>query len=439
MGQEIATSHFTPQDLACFEAALRCEMELLTQWFQKGSLAPGPKTAGCELECWLVDPSFRPLPSNEEFLARVADPLVGPELARFNVELNTSPLALTGSVLRRMAQELTQTWQHCTQTAQAMDADLMMIGILPTVRQEELSVANMSAMTRYRALNEQVFRLRQERPLRIDIRGREQLACLHHDIMIEAAATSFQVHLQVGPEEAVRYYNAAQILSAPMVALSANSPYLFGKDLWDETRIPLFEQAVAGGDPEPGLNRVTFGSGYITHSLLACFQENSDRYPILLPIPQADRTEAMAHVRLHNGTIWRWNRPLVGFNTDGTPHLRIEHRVIPAGPTIADMVANAAFFYGLVHTLATQPIPPEQLLSFGAARDNFYRACQTGLATRLTWFGDIQVPVQGLITETLLPLAHRGLAQLAIDPEDRAYYLGIIEERVQKLCNGATW
>jgi len=439
MGQEIASSHFSSQDRVIFDQALHREMELLTRWFADGHFATGPKTAGCELECWLVDRDYLPAPINAKLIAEVADPLVGPELARFNVELNTYPQALTGSVLREMAQDLPRTEQRCVAVAQTMDADLVMIGILPTVRPEDLTLANMSAMTRYQALNEQVFHLRQDRPLRLDIRGHQHLTSLHHDIMIEAAATSFQIHLQVGLAESVRYYNAAQILSGPMVALSANAPYLFGCDLWDETRIPLFEQAVAGGDPELSLNRVTFGTDYVGTSLLECFEENVTQFPVLLPIPLGDQVANMPHVRLQNGTIWRWNRPLIGFDDQGVPHLRIEHRVVPAGPTVADMVANAALFYGAVHMLATQPIPPEQLLSFPAARDNFYRACKAGLDASLTWFGTAQMPVQALLAETLLPLAQRGLAQLEIDQADREYYLGIIEERVRSGQNGAAW
>jgi len=241
----------------------------------------------------------------------------------------------------------------------------------------------------------------------------------------------------------VRAYNAAIIASAPLVAVTANSPYLFGHDLWDETRVPLFEQSVsvgglAGASHGP-LRRVTFGSGYARDSLMECFTENAQHYPVMLPMHYRDGLEQMAHVRLHNGTIWRWNRPLIGFDYDGMPHLRIEHRVIPAGPTIVDMIANAAFYNGLMQTLMTQAIPPELQLPFAVARDNFYAAAQRGLDAHVRWFGEARGTLLALVSGQLLPMARQGLQQLEIDPADIDRYLGIIEARVNSGQTGAAW
>jgi hypothetical protein len=243
--------------------------------------------------------------------------------------------------------------------------------------------------------------------------------------------------------QAVRYYNAAQIVSAPMVAASVNSPYLFGKDLWDETRIPLFEQSVevggfAGASRGP-VRRVSFGTGYAKESLYECFVENQEHFPVLLPIAFEAPDAQMRHLRLHNGTIWRWNRPLIGFDEDGTPHLRVEHRVLPAGPTVTDSIANAAFFYGLVHALATRDVAPEFELPFATARDNFYAAARDGLDAQLTWLDGRKRPVSSLLLDQLIPLARYGLGLLEIDAADRDLYLGIVKARLRNGCTGASW
>ncbi|MHB1240189.1 MAG: glutamate--cysteine ligase [Gammaproteobacteria bacterium] len=443
MGQEIETSRFEERDFVDFRERLRVETAILAQWFRAGRFVADTGVGGYELEAWLVDPQLRPAPVNAEFIQRLGDPRVVPELARFNVEINGTPQALRGATLGAMHRELDAIWARCSQAAAGLGAQVLMTGILPTVEEAELSLANMSPMVRYRALNDQVLRLRDGRPLRLDIQGREHLRTEHHDLMLEAAATSFQIHLQVAEPRAVRFYNAALIISAPMVAATANSPYLFGCDLWDETRVPLFEQSVEVGGYDGAacgpMRRVTFGSGYGRDSLLEWFLENQDHYPVLLPMSFSDPPEALSHLRLHNGTIWRWNRPLIGFESPGRPHLRLEHRVVPGGPTVVDTVANAALFFGLAQALATRLAPPEGQLAFAAARDNFYNAARSGLRASVDWVGGRRVPVQTLLLEELLPAAHQGLRQLEMDATDIDYYLGIMEARVRTGRNGAAW
>ncbi|MCW8827868.1 MAG: glutamate-cysteine ligase family protein [Gammaproteobacteria bacterium] len=443
MGQEIIASRFRKQDFTRFARALAQETALLQQWHEQGRLSGRRGIGGFELEAWLVDAEGNPAPINEEYLALLGDSaLYSPELSRFNVELNSSPLALEGDALARMQRELETNWQRCRAVAQQLDADLVMIGILPTVRDTMLSLQNMSQMERYRALNEQVLRLRQGRPLELNIVGEQHLEALHGDVMLEAATTSFQLHLQVEPEKAVRYYNAMQILSAPMVAISANSPLLFGKRLWQETRIPLFEQAVAIGGIAGGafgpLRRVSFGSGYARYSLMEVFEENAEHFPLLLPVELGDEPAQLSHLRLHNGTIWRWNRPLIGFDEDGTAHLRIEHRVIPAGPTIIDAIANAALFYGLVEALAGQSTPAEQQLEFFQARDNFYAAARYGLNAQVTWLDGRRGRMAELL-QRLLPLARQGLVQLGCEPRLSEYYLSVIAQRLHSGQTGSAW
>ncbi|HHH44908.1 MAG TPA: glutamate--cysteine ligase [Gammaproteobacteria bacterium] len=443
MGDEIAHSDFQAEDFATFDRHLQQETRLLGQWFEERAFSSRVPVCGLELEAWLIDAQARPAPVNRQFLARMDDPLVVPELARFNVELNVDPEELHGKALSLLHRGLQQTWDRCVTAAAGLDSRLVMAGILPSVLQQDLTLANMSELKRYRALNEQVLRLREGEPLMLDIHGRQHLNVLHHDVMLESATTSLQLHLKVAVPDAVRYYNAAQIVSAPLLAAATNSPYLFGKDLWEETRIPLFEQSVevggfAGASRGP-VRRVSFGTGYAKESLFECFVENQQHFPVLLPIHFDEPVREMRHLRLHNGTIWRWNRPLIGYDRDGTPHLRIEQRVLPAGPTVTDSIASAALFYGLVHALALHDVAPELRLPFATARDNFYAVARDGLDAQITWLDGRKRSVQTLLLDQLIPLARYGLGMLEIDERDRDRYLGIVRDRVRNACTGASW
>lgn len=449
MGQEIESSRFKHKDFQRFDARLRDETRLLGEWFAQDRFCNGDKVGGFELEVWLVDDAGQPKAVNDRYLELTEAhhlPVV-PELARFNVELNSTPRRLHGDVLSRMRKELDNTWRECSALARQIDTSLLMIGILPTVRDSQLTLANMSDVKRFRALNEQVLRLRGGRPLTIDIQGRESLKLSHGDVMFESAATSFQLHLQVGLARAARYYNAAHILAAPMVAATANSPFLFGRNLWDETRIPLFEQAVALEDVYGGeqcglagrVGRVTFGAAYVQSSVYESFLRNLDCYPVLLPAFIDEPLETLPHLRLHNGTIWRWNRPLIGFDAAGEPHLRLEHRVVPAGPTVIDAIANAALFFGAVEAMANAAIPPEARLDFERARTNFYAAAKDGLRAEVVWLDGKRVPLLQLLRRVVLPMARRGLDSLDLDQTDIDLYLGIIEGRLKNQCNGAVW
>ena len=438
MGQEIAGTHFTHQDFVEFAARLREETALLEDWLDCDRFETSEPTAGFELEACLVDPQMEPAPRVESLLAVLNDPLVVAELATFNAEINGSPMPLTGDCLSRLATELSETLQRCDRVAQTLGTRLLAIGILPTVRPQHLGLCAMTPRRRYRALNEQIFALRHDRPLRLEIAGRDRLALEWHDVMLEAAATSFQIHLKVTPGEAARVYNASKLISGPMVAITANSPYLFGHDLWDETRIPLFEQAVSPGGPILQ-ERVSFGFRYAERSIMETFRANLDRYPVLLPHLMAEEPQALAHLRLHNGTIWRWNRPLIGFDAARRAHLRIEHRVVPAGPTVSDMIANAALYLGAVRDLADQPEPPESRIPFLHTRAAFYACAREGLDAEIQWLDGAILPVTGILREDLLPRARRGLQAAGIDPPEIAHWLGIIERRLDTGRTGARW
>jgi hypothetical protein len=434
MGEEIKGLRFRKADFERFETCLRDETALLQSWFDEDRFSSNRWMAGFELEAWLTDEHFLPLPLNGPFLEALEDPLVVPELSQYNVEINGPPRDFEGDALAELHGDLAARWRRCCATASDLGARFLLIGTQPRVSHEALNLQNMTKHHRYRALNEQIMRFRQGQPILLKIEGRETLSILHRDLTFEAAATSFQIHLEVPQEKARQFYNASIAVSAPVVAASSNSPLLFGKDLWAETRIPLFEQAVALQPP-----RVTFGRGYAEFSLMEFFRENLENHPVLLPESLEDGREQVHHLRLHNGTIWRWNRPLVGFCEDGTPHLRIEHRSVPAGPSIVDSIANAALYYGLVFELAGLSIAPERHLSFDDARDNFYRAARFGIEAEIRWFGGKAHPLGRLLLDELLPAARRGLEARGITPGDISRYLGIVEERVRSGQTGSAW
>ncbi|MGD8476125.1 MAG: glutamate-cysteine ligase family protein [Burkholderiales bacterium] len=439
MGKEIEQTTFSAEQSAEFVRRLQQETATLENWRATGGLSESGYVGGFELEAWLLDHNFFPLPRNEEYLQRLNYPLVVPELSRFNVELNGTPQSLKGGALRRLEEELNETWRHCVAVAKEFEATLAMIGTLPTVRQSDLSLNSISQRNRYLALNRQILKMRGGKPLELSIDGEQALSLTHEDVMLEAASTSFQIHLQPPASEITRFMNASMIVSAPLVALSANSPFLFGKSLWAETRIPLFEQSVATGTAEhPQSARVTFGSGYLQDNPVDLFHENVENYPPLLPT-LFDDSDELPHLRLQNGTIWRWNRLLVGFDEVRIPHLRIEHRPIPAGPTIVDMLANAAVFFGAVNFLARLKVAPEADLPFATAKDNFYRAARDGLDARLIWLDGNEVDVKTLLVDEILHMAGEGLLLLGIDDEDIERYIGIARARANSGLNGAAW
>lgn len=441
MGQEIDRVRFDPEAFARFRERARDEAARFGRLARSGGLSRAGFVVGFELEAWLVDHGLVPAPINERYLAALDDPLVVPELSRFNVELNGTPCALEADAFSRLARELEATWRRCLDVSHGMDAALVLIGILPTIRPRDLTLANVSSLRRYRALNQQILKLRGGRPIEIDIDGDEPLRRLHHDVMLEAATTSFQVHLQVPGDAAVRFYNASLIASAPVLAVGTNSPFLFGHRLWHETRVPLFEQAVATHAPGAAAEdrRVTFGRGWVCESIAEHFEDAVERFPVLLPLLVDDDPSRFSHLRLHNGTLWHWNRPLIGFDPDGTVHVRIEHRVLPAGPSLLDMIANAAFYVGLASALATLARPPEVDLPFARARESFLAAARLGLGAELTWLDGKPRAVAPLVQDELLPMARQGLRMHGVGSGEIERWLGLVEARVRSGVTGSVW
>ncbi|MBD3729099.1 MAG: glutamate--cysteine ligase [Sphingomonadales bacterium] len=452
MGQEIDASGFSDADFARFRDRLALETASLRDRFVGGALSQAGPLIGFELEAWLVDRHCFPAPHNQSFLARLADPLVVAELSRFNIEVNGTPQPLAGDGLWRLEQELAETWGRCVGAAHDEVDTVVAIGTLPTLRESDLCLANLTPSNRYAALNREVLKARGGRPLDIAIDstapGGHGLRSTHDDLMLEAATTSFQLHLQIPPDRIAAYLNASAMLAAPLIALSANSPFLFGRQLWHETRIPLFEQAL--GD-EPGhvqrgaIRRVTFGDRYADDDPTVLFAENLELFRLLLPVLDEEPGDRFACLRLHNGTIWRWNRLLVGFDLDeggeaggALPHLRIENRVMPAGPSVIDMLANAAFWFGAVHALARVSRQAEEALPHATARAGFYAAARDGLDAEIGWLDGRLWPVTKVI-EALIPVARDGLLEQGVGEELAERYLDVVATRVAARRNGAAW
>jgi hypothetical protein len=382
-------------------------------------------------------------------LAAIGDPDWSPELGRFNVEVNLAPRPLAGDALAILERLMEDRYNHADQRARHAGTRLAMIGILPSLREHHATEEAMSPNPRYRLLNEQICAARGEE-MQISIEGAERLLTHVGSIMPEAACTSVQCHLQVSPEAFGSYWNAAQAVAGVQVAVAANSPYLFGRELWQETRIPLFEQATDTRPEELQVQgvrpRVWFGERWIT-SVFDLFEENLRYFPSLLPLCEVeDPVEELdsggipqlAELTLHNGTVYRWNRPVYAV-VGGEPHLRVENRVLPAGPTVTDIVANAAFYYGLVHMLAGAERPIWSQMSFAAARDNLGEASRHGLEARLYWPGLGEVPAAELILRRLLLLSYEGLCRRGVDTVEADRLLGVIEQRCLTGRTGASW
>ncbi|HWH01289.1 MAG TPA: glutamate--cysteine ligase, partial [Pilimelia sp.] len=409
----------------------------------------GRPLTGLEIELNLVDALGQPAMRNAQVLTAIADPDFQTELGQFNVEINVPPRRLSGAGLTDFEDQVRASLNAADQRAGSVGARLAMIGILPTLRPPHLTQETLSANPRYALLNEQIFAARGE-DLRIHIDGVERLVATAGSIAPEAACTSTQLHLQVSPAEFPAYWNAAQAIAGIQVALGANAPFLFGRQLWAETRIPLFEQTTDTRAEElkaQGVRpRVWFGERWIT-SVFDLFEENVRYFPALLPVCDDEDPVQVLHrgdiprlseLRLHNGTVYRWNRPVYDVVHD-RPHLRVENRVLPAGPTVVDTVANAAFYYGLVRVLAEAERPVWTQMSFSAAEENLHTCARHGIAAQVYWPGLGYLPVTELVLRRLLPLAARGLDAWQVDPADRDRLLDVIAARCRTGRNGAAW
>jgi hypothetical protein len=449
MGRDVPAMTVTWQDRRAYREKVRQCLEIFGRMLREYTFDTQPCQIGLEMEVNLVDALGLPTMMSTTVLAAISDPNWASELGRFNLEVNVPPCRLSGDALSQLEGWIDRKLDHAAERAQQTGSRVVLVGILPTLRQSDVTDEAMSANPRFRLLNEQMIAARGEE-MRICIDGPERLLTHVDSIMPEAACTSVQCHLQVTPETFASYWNAAQAVAGIQVAVAANSPFLFGSELWRETRIPLFEQ-VTDTRPEElkqqGVRpRVWFGERWIS-SVFDLFEENLRYFPALLPLrdhedPAAafDSGEAprLSEMTLHNGTVYRWNRPVYAVE-DGRPHLRVENRVLPAGPTVADVLANAAFYYGLVRALAESERPVWSQMPFAAAAENLVQGAKHGIDARVYWPGLGKVPVTELVLRRLLPLASDGLRQCRLSSADVDRMLGIVEHRCLTGRTGATW
>lgn len=449
MGQDLVPEQ-NPDSVRSFTRALLRDLQALERMLDSGMIESGVRRIGAEQEFFLVGRGWRPAPKGVEVLERLGDPFT-PELARFNLEVNLEPALLEGDAFRQMEDRLDQLLASAREAAQAEGADICLTGILPTLTKADLTLENITPRARYHALNDALNRMRGDGVYRLRIEGTDELLVEHDSVMLESCNTSAQVHLQVSAEEFVPFYNMAQAVTGPVLAACVNSPLLFGKRLWAETRIALFQQSLDTRSGTLHLRdmapRVRFGDRWIEDSVVDLFQEDIARFRVLLatqvdedPLAVLDEggIPKLRALQLHNSTVYRWNRPCYGIS-DGKPHLRIECRVLPSGPTVLDEVANAAFWIGAVIGAVEEYGDITSELDFDDVRSNCAAAAKLGLKAAMHWVGGDTVSAPDLILGTLLPIARRGLEKYGVRPEDIDRYLGVIRDRVQTGQTGATW
>lgn len=449
MGKDVSQGVYTREDRVRYRQKVRRCLDVFALMLDDFGFDADRPTTGLEIELNLVGPDAEPAMRNAEILANIADPTFQTELGQFNLELNARPRLIDGAGFVDYEESLTSSLSRADERAASSEASIVLIGILPTLTPDHLVLENLSTNERYRVLNAQIVAARGE-DIELDIRGVERLQTHTDSIAPEAACTSVQFHLQVSPDNFANYWNASQAIAGVQVAVGANSPYLYGQQLWAETRIALFEQATDTRPDElkaQGVRpRVWFGERWVT-SIFDLFEENVRYFPPLLPICDDEDPVEVLHnggvphlgeLRLHNGTVYRWNRPVYDI-MDGRPHLRVENRVLPAGPTVVDMLANAAFYFGLSRELAEADRPIWSQLSFSAAEENFHAAARRGMDAVLHWPRLGEVRVADLVLDVLLPRAATGLDRFGVDPAQRDRLLGIIEQRCATGRNGATW
>lgn len=455
MGLPIDKERFTEAEYARFQERLARELVALRALLERPGFGRGPESLGAELESSIVDGSGQVLPVNEAVLEGSEDPRLQLELVAFNLEANLTPMPARGASLSTLEAELDETLSLMEELCVVQGGHVAPIGIVPSLRAEDVGQSRITPQARYRALVTGVERL-QPSPLHIDIHGPEEsLAIQSETAAIEGSNTSFQVHLRVDPEKYADTYNAAQLATPIALALGANSPFFFGKVLWDETRVPLFKQSLAGRTMPPGewhpVVRVPFGHGWVRKGIFELFAESVALHPpILAPSAEEEPSLRIVHeggvpelrgLRLHQGSIWQWNRAV--YDPAGGGHVRIELRALPAGPTPIDMAANAAFLLGLVAALREEVDHLLPAFPFRYAEHNFYRAAQRGLDAVLLWpTGRAPSPEERPLLELvdeLLPRAEEGLDRLGVDAADIARYLAVIRARRESKTTSARW
>lgn len=450
MGEHNVEQYADETKAQAFMKALLEDLRALAFMLEDGRVESGVQRIGAEQEMFLIDRYLRPAPISLEVLKHADDARLTTEIARFNLEANLTPLEVENNCFTRMEQELSELIDLARRGAATEGADVLLSGILPTLQRSDLTLDNLTPVARYHELDRGVIGLRGG-PFSIHIKGLDELQLTHDNIMMESCNTSFQVHFQSSAKEFVNHYNTAQAITAPVLAVAVNSPLLFGQRLWQETRVALFQHStdersrhqVTRNQP----TRVSFGDRWLRNSVVELFHDQITRFrPIMITQPDENpfavlargETPSLSALRMHNGTVWRWNRACYGV-TGGVPHLRIENRALPSGPTIVDEIANAAFFAGLMIALPQAYGAIANRMSFDDAKLNFFRAARHGLDAHFQWIDGHSHNAASLVLDELLPLALEGLASSGVVKGDIDKYLGIIEERARSRQTGARW
>ena len=447
MGEAKIDERSDPEQLRVFMQKVLRDARALERMLDEGRFEEGSRRIGAEQELFLVDAARRPAPLSLELLEALDDPHFTTELASFNLEINLDPLEIGGDTLGRLEGQLGELLAKARQAAAELGVDVVMTGILPTLEKADIARENMTPVPRYFALADAVYQLRGG-DFEIHLKGRDELTLTHDSVMVEACNTSFQLHFQVEPSSFARLYNLAQALVGPSLAAGSNSPLFLGKRLWRETRIALFQQAVdtrRRSHRRQQQPRVSFGERWLEESVLEIFREDIARFRLLVAtaveedpfeVLEQGQAPALKALCLHNGTVYRWNRPCYGV-MNGLPHLRIENRILPAGPTVIDEVANAALWYGALKALDDDLGDIRRHIEFDAAKENFLAAARRGPLAQLHWLGGASLPASELVAKELVPRARAGLEALGIHDGDR--YLDVIEERMVSRRTGCQW
>jgi CBS domain-containing protein len=425
------------------------EYMLNNDWFEDDIIR-----IGAEQEMCLVDAkTFKPAPLAVEALEKMKRyPWVETELARFNLETNLTPREFKGNCLRELEKENLDKLNKIREKVRTLDADIILTGILPTLRKFDLDFHNLTPKKRYKALMDAINTQLIGSAYELRLFGIDELLVKHDSPLLEACNTSFQVHLQVGSDNFVPMYNIAQTLAAPVMAIAANSPIVFGKRLWHESRIAFFQQSIDTRTTHDHMRerspRVSFGNDWLDDSILEIYREDIARFRVLLSgdveedslkMIRENKVPKLRALQVHNSTVYRWNRPCYGVSDNGKPHLRIENRVLPAGPTVLDEVANAAFWLGAMMGMSIEYKDIRNEISWEDIRDNFGKAAKFGIDTSFNWFKDKKISACDLVLKELLPLSRKGLEAQKVNKKDIDRYLDIIEERAKRHMNGARW
>ncbi|MFY0673511.1 MAG: CBS domain-containing protein [Bacteroidia bacterium] len=425
------------------------DLKALEQMLKNGSFSDKTTRIGVEQELCLTDETWRTAPLAIEILKEIDDEHFTTELAKFNIEMNLNPQVFDGNCLEKVEKDLRALLLKAQNAAKKYNTKVLLTGILPTIRKSDIDIHNITPIPRYSELLDRMFETR-GKLFDFRIKGVDELITQSHTVLFEACNTSIQAHLQVKPKDFALKYNWAQMISGPLLAACTNSPLLLGKRLWHETRIALFQQVVElsnlSTDLRENYSRATFGTGWVKSSVLEIFKNDIARYQVLLSDPQKEdslkvisegKIPKLRGLNLFNGTVYKWNRPCYGI-TNGVPHLRIECRYLPSGPTVIDEVANMAFWWGLMNNVPKEMKTIAKHYDFDNAKRNFFRGAHLSLNAQFTWFNNESIPAISLI-EKLLDMAKVGLTNAGVNQKDINKYLGIVRERVRTEKTGSNW